>query len=264
MIYRYIFTLLLITAATSAGFSQDFPEPQKPPRLVNDFASFLRPGEINSLEKKLAAFNRETSSQVAIIIVPSLNGFEKADYTIRLAEKWGVGRKGKDNGILIMVKPKTSREKGEVFIATGYGLEGAVPDALAKRIVELDILPAFRQGEYFEGLDKATNTIISLTKGEFTAEEYTESHSGSPAEEIGGFVLFLLIISISLLSRARRTRQYAVGHNIPFWTAMFLAGSTSRSHHGSYGSFSSGSGSFGGFGGFGGGGFGGGGAGGSW
>ncbi len=264
MLRRIILSLTIIVFSTVSGFSQDFPRPQTPPRLVNDFSSLLNESEINSLENKLEAFSRETSTQIAIVIVNTLNGYDMASYSFMLAEDWGIGKQGKDNGILILVKPKTSREKGQVFIAPGYGLESAVPDALAKRIVEVEILPAFRQSLYFKGLDNATNTLISLTRKEFTADEYLDKHSGDRDAKAGGFFIFIIIIIISLLSRVRRSRQYAIGHGIPFWTAMLLASSASRAGHGSFGSFSSGSGSFGGFGGFGGGSFGGGGAGGSW
>lgn len=258
---KLLFVLTALVLMLANSFSQEFPQPQTPPRLVNDFSSFLDPPEVAALEEKLVAFNMETSTQIAIVVIPSLNGYEKADYSFRLAEQWGIGTKGKNNGILILVKPKTPDERGEVFIAVGYGLEGVVPDAITKRIVELEIIPGFQQGLYFKALDDATNTLMSLTRGEFTADEYLKKHGGDMAAESGTFILFILIIIISIIARARRTRQYAVGKNIPFWTAMFLAGSASSSSRGSFGSFSSGSG---GFGGFGGGGFGGGGAGGSW
>ncbi len=258
---KILFATAALFLILSNSTAQEFPQAQTPPRLVNDFSSFLDPSEAVVLEEKLVAFNMETSTQIAIVIVPSLNGYEKADYSFRLAEQWGIGTKGNNNGILILIKPKTQDEKGEVFIAIGYGLEGVVPDAITKRIVELEIIPGFQQGLYFKALDDATNTLISLTRGEFTADEYMNKHGKDMAAESGTAVLFILIIIISIIARLRRTRQYAVGKNIPFWTAMFLASSASRSNRGSFGSFSSGSG---GFGGFGGGGFGGGGAGGSW
>lgn len=261
---KFLFVLAALVLMNANSFSQEFPQAQTPPRLVNDFSSFLDPSEAIALEEKLVAFNLETSTQIAIVVIPSLNGYEKADYSFRLAEQWGIGTKGKNNGILILIKPKTPDEKGEVFIAVGYGLEGVVPDAISKRIVELEIIPNFQQGLYFKALDDATNTLISLTRGEFTADEYLKKHGGNLAAESGTFVLFILIIIISIIARARRTRQYAMGRNIPFWTALFLVSSASRSNRGSFGHFSSGSGGFGGFGGFGGGGFGGGGAGGSW
>lgn len=229
----------LITIGVAA---QDFPDPPQPPRLVNDFTNFLTTAEVGQLEDKLVAFDRETSTQIAIVIVPTLHGYEKMDYAFRLAERWGIGREGKDNGILILVKPKTDRERGEVAIATGYGLEGAVPDAIAKRIVEVEILPRFREEKYFAGLDAAAGTLMSLTRGEFTAEEYAEAHPSQPGAEIGGPALFILIVFFFIFLRALRSRQYSAGKRLPLWTALFLAGAASRSHRGHFGSFSSGSG----------------------
>lgn len=241
----------------------DFPSPYNPPRLVNDYAEFLSESEYARLEQKLEQFARETSTQIAVIIVPSLHGYDKADYAFRLAEQWGIGQEGKNNGILILVKPKTADERGEVFIATGYGLEGAVPDAVAKRIVEADILPLFRAGKYFDGLDRATNTIMELTRGEYTADEYL-NRTASSTKSIAGIIFFLFVFLFVFLGRVQRVRHAGISHNIPFWTLLFLAGSGSRSNRGYFNNFSSGGGSFGGFGGFGGGSFGGGGAGGSW
>ena len=263
---KLIFVLAGLILLLINSISQEFPQVQNPPRLVNDFASFLDPSEADALEEKLLTFDRETSTQISIVIVPSLNGYEKADYSFQLAEQWGIGSKDKNNGILILIKPKTPGEKGEVFIAVGYGLEGVVPDAITKRIVDLEIIPNFQQGKNFKALDDATNTLISLTKGEFSADEYLGKHDQDLAAPSSTLVIFILIILISIFSRLRRTRQYAIGKNIPFWTALFLASAASRSNRGAFGHFSSGSGGFGGggFGGFGGGGFGGGGAGGSW
>jgi len=260
-------SLILLAAFSTNGYSQNFPD--KPNRIVNDYANFLTQQEQNALENKLVQFSNESSTQIAIAIVETLDGYDPASYAFGLGEKWGVGQQGKNNGILILVKPKTNTEKGEVFIATGYGLEGAVPDGITKRIVENEILPYFKQGQYYQGLDEATNRIMELTRGEYTAEDY-EKATGSSAAPFPIAILFILIIVIAVWSKIRRARHYAVGHNLPFWIALgMLSSSSNRSHSGSFGNFSSGSGSFGGFsgggfGGFGGGSFGGGGAGGSW
>jgi len=240
---------------------QDFPARPKPPRLVNDYTGVLKKSEQSILEQKLVQFNNATSTQIAIAIVPTLNGYDKSDYSFRLAEQWGIGQKGKNNGILILVKPKTSLEKGEVFIATGYGLESVVPDAIAKRIVEVEVLPEFRAGNYYKGLDNAIATLMSLTKGEFTADDYARSHKPDLGPQIGTVIFILFFLFFGFFGRILRARTYAAGHHVPFWTALFLASSMNRGHSGHFGSFSSGSG---GFGGFGGGSFGGGGAGGSW
>ena len=265
---KYI-TLILLSFLSISSIAQDFTERSNPPRIVNDYTNFLSTAESNALENKLVQFSYETSTQIAIVIVPSLDGYDIASYAFALGEKWGIGQKGKNNGILILVKPKYQNSKGDVTIATGYGLEGAVPDAIAKRIIENEIIPYFKQGMYFKGLDEATNRIMELTRGEYSADEYAQSTKGNVGSAIPGIVIFLIILVFSFVGRARRARHYAVGHNVPFWIAMGLL-SSNRSHGGSFGSFSSGGGSFGGFsggsgfGGFGGGSFGGGGASGSW
>ena len=152
--------------------AQEFPEKQYPPRLVNDFAGMLNGQEINSLESKLVAFNDSTSTQIAIVTVGDLMGYEVADYAQQLAEKWGIGQKGLDNGILILIKPRTNESMGQVSIAQGYGLEGAIPDLTCARIIDNEILPAFREGDIYGGLDKATTILMQLASGEFSAEEY--------------------------------------------------------------------------------------------
>ncbi len=259
-----ILTLALISTVLLQA--QEIPKPMSPPRLVNDFVGFLSKNEANSLEADLRQFNNETSTQIVIAIVKSLNGYDKASFTFELAEQWGVGQKGKDNGIVILVKPTYNNEKGEVFIAPAYGLEGVVPDAIAKRIVEYEIIPKFKEGKYYQGLRSATSILMSLTRGEYTADAYYQkSKKKSGGSYFPIFFILLIIIFSTIGGRRQRGRHHTVGSSLPFWVAMSMMGSGSRSSSGSFGNFSSGSGSFGGgFGGFGGGSFGGGGAGGSW
>lgn len=262
-------SLVLISIISIQVVAQNFPEKANPPRIVNDYAHFLTNAENQALENKLVNFSDETSTQIAIAIVESLDGYDVASYAFELGERWGVGQKGKNNGILIVVKPKTNTSRGEITIATGYGVEGAVPDAIAKRIIENEVIPYFKQEMYYKGLDEATNRIMELTRGEYTADEYREATSGPAGTGIPVIIIFLIVIIFSFIGRARRARHYAVGHNVPFWIAMGML-SSNRNHGGSFGNFSSGGGSFGGFsggggfGGFGGGSFGGGGASGSW
>ena len=266
---RNILAILLACISINA-FAQVFPEKASPPKIVNDYTNLLSKSETQILENKLVKFSDETSTQIAIVIVESLHGYDVASYAFELGERWGVGQEGKNNGILIVVKPKTSQSQGRVTIATGYGVEGAVPDAIAKRIIENEIIPYFKQNMYFKGLDEATNRIIELTKGEYTADEYKQATSGNVGSAIPAIIIFLLVFIFSFIGRARRARHYAIGHNVPFWIAMGMLSNSGRSHSGSFGNFSSGGGSFGGFSGgggfsgFGGGSFGGGGASGSW
>ena len=232
----------------------------KPPvqDLVQDYAGILSDAEEQTLRQTLIAFNDTVSNQLLIVTVTDLCGYDKANFTYTLGEKWGVGKKGKNNGVVIMVKPKEIDGKGETFIAPGYGLEGVLPDAIAKRIVENEMIPRFKDKDYYGGISSAVSTVMSITSGEFTADDYAKN------DKLKNFLPFILVIGIIiflLLVKATKAKKYASTNHLGFWAAMAMMNASSGSHGGSFGSFSSGSGSFGGFGG---GSFGGGGAGGSW
>lgn len=248
--------------------AQNIPEPMRPARAVNDFAGMLSSEEQVRLEQKLRSFNDSTSSALVIVTVNSLEGMNIAQYATELAHQWGIGREDVDNGLLILV----AEEERQVNITTGYGLEGAVPDALAKRIIEEQIKPRFRQGNYYGALDAATETLMKLASGEYTAEEVGggEEAEGSPWLALL-LVLFLIIFPI-LQIRRFKNRHMGTSRRSVGWLPMLLLMSGMNRHSGrSYQDFNSGGGIFGGgggggggFGGFGGGGFGGGGASGSW
>jgi uncharacterized protein len=258
---RYL--ALLGTLLISCLVQAEIPGRPDPPRLVNDFAGILNQTEYNNLESKLEQFARETSTQIVVVTVPDLEGYDPGDYAFRLGEKWGVGQQGKDNGLIILIKPKTAREQGRIFIATGYGLESVLPDAVVNgAIIDNEMIPYFKAGNYYQGVEKGIDVIMDITRGEYTAEYYRENSAG----ESGGLpfvlILFLLFFVVIPLLRGRSRRFYSPGKNLPLWIALgMLSGGR---HSGSFNNFSSGSGGFGGFGGFGGGSFGGGGAGGSW
>ena len=112
------------------------PQRPSPPCLVNDLANVFSEEQRQELEQELVAFNDSTSNQIVIVTVNDLAGYDKMTFAQQIGETWGVGQKKQDNGIVILLKPK-NETKGEVFIAAGYGLEGALPDAICKRIVEL-------------------------------------------------------------------------------------------------------------------------------
>lgn len=273
---RYSLLLLL-----TLSFSWSLAAKQIPPksnRLVNDYINLLSSGEQQRLESKLVAYDDSTSTQIAIVIEQSLEGEEIFDYSYRLAEAWGIGRDGKDNGILIYI----ALEDRALYIQTGYGTEGFLTDAMASRIIDQVITPAFRQTAYFQGLDEATDIIMQLGSGEYDNTGLESDSSGTGLEAL--FILFLIILVIVVLAnlfnrgddwddwdddggysgrgrydydqygRPKRRRGRSGG-----W--IFIPGG-GGGWSGGGGGWSGGGG--GGFGGFGGGGFGGGGAGGSW
>lgn len=259
--------ILLIALFGFTFLKAEIPNRPEPPRLVNDFAGILQQTEYSRLESRLEQFARETSTQIVVVTVKDLEGYDPGDYAFRLGEKWGVGQKGKDNGLVVLLKPKSGNESGQIFIATGYGLEGILPDAVVNgAIIDTEMIPHFKENNYFKGLESGINVIMDITRGEYTAEYYRENY----AQRSGGFpvllILFIVFFVVIPIFRGRSRRHYSPGKNLPLWIALGLL-SGGGSHRGSFNNFSSGSGGFGGgggFGGFGGGGFGGGGAGGSW
>jgi uncharacterized protein len=198
------------------------------------------------------------------VVVKSLNGYDINDLGARIIHKWGIGQKDKNNGLLILVKPKTANERGEIAISTGYGMESLVTDALAKQIVENEIIPAFSNGNKYLGLDRAVNTLYSLTRGEFTPSQFVASHNKRRHSSNFPFIIIIVIVIIAISIFRRSSTQpgrVSIGSGWPLWFLLggFLGGS-GRSE-GSWDSFSSGDDDFGGFGG---GDSGGGGASGSW
>ena len=116
-----------------------FPEPMNPPRLVNDFASVLSSQDLATLEAKVLNYNKTTSIEIAVVTVQSMHGYEVADYTIKLANQWKIGKKEKNNGVLILA----SIGDRKMFIATGYGMEGALTDAVSSQIYRNEMTPSF-------------------------------------------------------------------------------------------------------------------------
>lgn len=252
---KKLLSIILLIAAFGTVSGQTYPDQPNPPRLVNDYTSTLAQGETEQLEKKLRNYYDSTSTQIAIVMLNTLEGYPIDDYAINLAKKWGVGEAGKNNGVLILV----SKYERKIFIANGYGMEGVLTDGRTKRIIEQDIKPSFKEGRFHQGLDKGVDRIIQLASGEFVAED----EKTNAKDLFGVFIGLFSLIVIGLILQARKVKHYATINNIPFWTAWQLLSTTRVPHRGYYGGFNGGS-SGGGFSGFGGGGFGGGGAGGSW
>lgn len=256
-----LFLLLILPAGIIKG--QDLPVPKAPSDWVNDYAGIFSSNERKSLSQKLNLYQYNNSTQIFIVTINENNGYPASMLGPMIGEEWGIGQKGKDNGLLLLMDMKDR----DVFITTGYGLEEYIPDAIAKRIVENEIIPAFKQGNYYGGVNAATDVMIDLLEGKFTPDEYRQQSSGSSdaGSAIGGIIFMIFLFSAIFGSRRRSYGTGGRRSNLPLWIALgMMSGSHGR---GSYGNFSSGSGGFGGFGGFtggGGGSFGGGGAGGSW
>jgi uncharacterized protein len=263
MQYAVVGLLLLQTAIITA---KETPPRPSPPRLVNDYAGMLNRSELDALERKLVAYDDSTSTQIAIVIERTLEGDDDFDYALRIYNTWNIGQKDKNNGVLIYIALDDRR----IRIITGYGAEGFLPDAIAKRIIENIIKPAFREQRYYEGFDRATDAIINYAAGEYSAEEEFDAT---------GFVIGLAILIIIvaffifiIVAAIRSGKHYDDHDDGGYWRGGRYEEPRHRSRGGggwmvfppSGGGGGGGWSGGGGFGGFGGGFSGGGGAGGSW
>jgi uncharacterized protein len=254
---KYILALVCLLAA---ALSYAVPSRPSPQRLVNDLAKIFTPDQVSRLENTLVAFDDSTSNQIVVVTVNDLEGYDASEYATRIGLNWGVGSEQFNNGIVLLVKPKTYDSAGQVFIAVGYGLEGAIPDAYAKRIIENELIPNFRINDYYAGVEAACDVLMKLASGEISEPRGADEEDAFFEMIITLFVIGLLIFCIIIVVGQGNNN----GHNSGGGRRTIYVGPIITSGRSYGGGSSFGSGFGGGFGGFGGGSFGGGGAGGSW
>ena len=254
---KHILSILLLAFSISSACAQiekELPAKPNPPRLVVDYTNTLAPDQQEALERKLVTFDDSSSSQIAVVIIETTGDRDISDYAVAMGRSWGIGNKEFNNGVLLLI----AKSDRKIWIATGYGLEGALPDAIAKSIIDNEITPNFRENDFYRGLDEGTNAILLAISGEYTASSDYHKRKKKDAPPI----VIIIIIIFLILGFIRRggggggnynRRGYNAGGPGGIWFFPTSGGS-------SFGGGSSG----GGFGGFGGGSFGGGGAGGNW
>lgn len=231
--------------------------PPAPANYFSDYAGVVSRAVAQELDGRLRQFERDTSNQFLVAIFPKMQSDSSVeDYTVRIAQSWRAGQKGRDNGVILFV----FTQDRQLYIQVGYGLEGSLPDILCKRIIDNEIVPRLRSGDFNSGLRAGVEAVIAATRGEYKGTGRTATDGPGGASISGAAVIFFIILWVVLLLLARRGYGYSSG------TAGWLTGAALGSF--SRGGFSSGGfgGGFGGGGGFSGGGgsFGGGGAGGGW
>lgn len=263
----FIAILLILAPCTGGWGQQDYNGLRSKNNVfVYDYANILSPGYEQQLNAELVAFKDTTSNVIVVVTHPDFFNEDAWKFATDLGHAWGVAGAEKDNGIVLVVKPKVGNQRGLTHIAVGYGLEGAIPDAISKRIVEGEMIPRFKANDYQGGIYNAVGVLKGLAAGEISEYAGGQQSAENPLYALFA-VLFMFALFFGLM--AMKARNYAKLNNLGFWAAWALLAQSSRTHSGSYRNFSGGSGfggrsGGGGFGGFGGGGFGGGGAGGSW
>ncbi len=233
--------------------------PPRPAQYFNDYAHVISPATAARLNEQLKQFERDTSSQFVVAIYPKMDSNSSIeDYTVRVAQSWGVGQKGRNNGAVLFV----FIQERKMFLQVGYGLEGALPDATAKQIIDQEIRPRFRNGDYDGGMTAAVNAMIAATKGEYKGTGRTVAETGQAHQSAVGLVIAFLFLGFFLLVIFSRIMRGPAGvvygrRGYSTWGGWMGGGG------GSGGGWGGGGGGGGGFSG-GGGSFGGGGAGGGW
>jgi uncharacterized protein len=262
-----LFCLLVSAVAfgqSLTNFVRDSIPKPSPPRLVNDFANVLTPEQRQALEAKLVAYDDSTSNQIAVVTIHSTRDFSIQEVGLEILRQWGVGGQAKkDNGVVILVAVNDR----DVNISTGYGMEGSVPDITANQIIQNDIVPAFREGNYYRGLDNGTTSIFRAAAGEYQAPENYRNRGGAGTGLSIGKIIIAIIVIIFIMNMfggggrggGFMSRRGYRGFGGP----IFFPGSFGGGGGGGFGGGFGGGGG-GGFGGFGGGSGGGGGASGSW
>ena len=259
LIKRIILLLIFLTGFTALA-QRDIPPRPTEQTSVYDEADMLAATDEKRLEQKLINYADTTSTQIVVVTIPSLEGEYEGTYAAHWAHEWGIGQSDKDNGLLVLVAQKERK----IWITTGYGLEEYLTDARTKEIIELIILPEFRTGNIYTGLNKGTSAIFEVLNGTFKGAPGSAQGKGggiSIKAIIFFFIFIMILVSIFNKRGGGRNGGRRTGRSV-LWDAIIL----SSLGRGSFGAGSSGGGfGGGGFGGgFGGGGFGGGGAGGSW
>jgi uncharacterized protein len=232
------------------------PEVPSPARFLNNFSTtnILSEAEQAQIEQRLDQFEQETSNEISIVIIDDLGGDEPWHFATELGEAWGVGKADKDNGLVFLIKPTQENGGRQVYLAPGRGLEAAITDLTCQDIIQHEVLPAFKQNQYADGINKALDVLFGLAKGEINEKSYRKQlHQNDWVKGLFGLLAILFILFL-IIKRGGGGGTTFGGRR----------GGPGFFYFGGYGGGFGGGSSGGGFGGFGGGSFGGGGSGGSW
>lgn len=213
--------LILITLVLLPFTAKALDVPQLAGR-VNDYARLLSPGATAMLEQKLAAFERDQSTQLVVLTVPSLQGDDIDQFAIHVADQWKIGQKGKDNGVILIL----ARDERKVRIEVGMGLQGVLPDITAGRIIRDVMRPYLRSGDYDRGVDAGAEAIMAATRGEFTAAPGDRTHRPKQrdASRFFTYLLFTGIAAAALGSVSRPLGGAAGAIGLPLAAASFFSG----------------------------------------
>lgn len=224
---KHFTTIICLFLVALTTFAQNIPDKPYPFRFVNDYAGVMTDSIKSMLESQLVDLHFSSSDQIAVVTVKSFDGEIPALYAQALGQKWGIGQKGKDNGVVIIVKPKTETEKGEAFIATGYGQEAELTDAMCTRIVNEGMIPYFKGNDYCGGIRAGVACVISVIKGgdieDVLDEDYSvgESTIDYEYEEEEDVEWWEIVIGLTMLLFVMYVPCWCIGFIIQLLKALF-------------------------------------------
>ena len=239
-----LFLLLITPLSLTIVNAQDLPDP--PEQWVADYAGLLSEREENRLNSMLHVYEDTTSNQLIVATFQNAQGYAVEDFTIRLAEKWLVGQKSRDNGIILAI----FIDERKIRVEVGYGLEDVVPDAVAIQIAQNVISPFFKEGKYQQGVFEGVNALMQAAAGKYEGMVKKRSGKETKVRLPYVFIIFIFIFILSLFRRRRFSSVSSRGYRNsgPFWWGGFGGGRGGGFGGGSFGGggFSGGGGSFGG------------------
>lgn len=246
-----VVVMTLSLAACGKESREQYPQPTEK-FFVNDFAAVLTEADANTIYTSGAALQEATTAQAVVVTVESLNGKETAEYALELGRQWGIGAEDKDNGVVILL----SEGDREIYIAVGYGLEGALPDSKTGRIIDTYAIPHFSVDDFSAGITSVYNAIVNeiyIEYGIETTPNYipaellpeTQPHEGSAsaAEVIVSWIILIGLVVLYILIFGRRGGLFIFGSPRFFGSGFHFNGGFGG---GSFGGFKGGGGSFGG------------------
>jgi uncharacterized protein len=240
---KIIITLVLLLCAIGVCDDIDF---SKPAGFVNDFAGILSDGQNQELTELAEEIKQDTTAEIAIVTVKTIRPYSIEEYSVRLFEKWGIGRKGKDNGVLLLI----AMEERKIKIEVGYGLEGVLPDGLCGEIIRNYIVPEFKKGDYGKGVIDGAREIASVISGKGYYNKAEKDKSSEMVRDIESlikkkmklyfFIAFFILFFVSSLFPSRRRRHWYSGGGT--WSSGSSFGSFGGSSFGGFGGGRSGGG----------------------
>lgn len=200
---RSVLLLAVLGVCCLVGSAQ-VPAAPNPARLVNDRADLFTPAQSRVLEDSLVAFARTTSTQIAVVTLADLGNYTPSEMAFAIMDQWGVGQKGKNNGIVLLIKPRNAHGRGEVFIATGLGLEGVLPDGKVTRVIDRQMMPYLKAGNYFSAADAGCTALRAITRGEYTADSKAED---GELIAFGVAILVLVLVVVGVVAADKKNRK---------------------------------------------------------